>query len=426
MSNLVLVGLNHRTAELDIRQRMALSHERIPEALKQLAENPEIHEVIILSTCNRVEILAQVEESQLGQELITEFLARLSSLPRTLLEGKLYQMADDQAIHHVFRVASSLDSMILGEPQILGQMKASYGIAVESRTIGPNLNGVLQSAFRIAKRVRSETTIGEYSVSVSSAAVELARKIFDDLHSRSILIVGAGKMGEVAVRHLASAGVEFIRVTNRSHQAAIELAEKFQGTPVPYSELQRWAARSDIVITSTGSPEVLIDFPLAQAVMHERKNAPIVFIDISLPRNIDPSVGAIDNVFAYDIDDLGAVVEANRIERRRQASSAEKIVEHEAADFSARRQSHSIAPVAVQVQERIEGICRMELERYLNRTGSHDPRHLQELELMISRIAGKIAHPLLTQLRNSHQDPSHEAAYIDLFKRLFKSQKDKE
>ena len=175
-----------------------------------------------------------------------------------------------------------------------------------------------------------------------------------------------------------------------------------------------------------GSPEVIIDFPLAQAVMHERKNAPIVFIDISVPRNIDPSVGAIDNVFSYDIDDLGAVVEANRIERRKQASSAEKIVEHEAASFSARQQSHSIAPVAVQVQEQIEGICRMELERYLNRAGHLDPRHLQELELMISRIAGKIAHPLLTQLRNSHQDPLHQAAHIDLIKRLFKSQKDKE
>jgi glutamyl-tRNA reductase len=312
MSNLVLIGLNHRTAELDIRQRMALSQEQIPDALKQLAENPEIHEVMILSTCNRVEILAQVEDSRRGPELIEEFLAQISSLPRALLEGKLYQMADDQAVHHVFRVASSLDSMILGEPQILGQMKASYGIAVEARTIGPHLNGMLQSAFRAAKRVRSETTIGEYSVSVSSAAVELARKIFDDLCSKSILIVGAGKMGEVAVRHLASAGAGSIRVTNRSHQAAIDLAAKFQGTPVPYSEFQRWAARSDIVITSTGSPEVLIDFALAQAVMHERKNAPIVFIDISVPRNIDPSVGAIDNVFSYDIDDLGAVVEANR------------------------------------------------------------------------------------------------------------------
>jgi glutamyl-tRNA reductase len=427
MSNLVLIGLNHRTAELDIRQRMALAPEQIPENLKHLAELPEVHEVMILSTCNRVEVLADVEDSDRGQALIEDFLSRIGSLPRAMLEGKLYQMFDDQAVRHVFRVASSLDSMIIGEPQILGQMKASYGIAMETRTIGPNLSGVLQAAFRTAKRVRSETSIGEYSVSVSSAAVELARKIFDDLGSKSVLIVGAGKMGEVAVRHLASSGAGSIRVTNRSPQAAIELAERFRGTHVPFSELQRWVARSDIIITSTGSPEVLIDFPLAQAVMQERKNAPIVFIDISVPRNIDPSVGAIDNVFSYDIDDLGAVVEANRIERRKQSSSAEKIVEHEAEVFSVRRRSHYIAPVAIQLQEHIEGICRVELERYLNRAGPHGTKQLQELESMISRITGKIAHPLLANLRDSpQQSPKNEEAYVDLIRRLFKIQKDRE
>jgi glutamyl-tRNA reductase len=426
MSNLVLIGLNHRTAELDIRQRMALSQEQIPEVLKQLTEHANVHEVMILSTCNRVEVLAEVEDSLRGQELIEDFLARLGNLPRTELEGKLYQIVDDEAVHHVFRVASSLDSMMIGEPQILGQMKAAYGIAVEARTIGPNLNGVLQAAFRTAKRVRSETSIGEFSVSISSAAVELARKIFDDLSSKSILIVGAGKMGEVAVRHLVSSGAASIRVTNRSPQAAIDLAAKFGGTPVPFSELQQWVAKSDIVLTSTGSPELLIDFPAAQAVMHERKNAPIVFIDISVPRNIDPSIGAIDNIFSYDIDDLGSVVEANRMERQKQALSADKIVEHEAETFSARRLSHNIAPVAIQLQEHIEGICRIEMERYLNRTGPQGPKQLQELESMISRIAGKIAHPLLTQLRSSHQDPINEEAYVDLIKRLFKIQKDKE
>lgn len=399
MANFILVGLNHRTAEVGIRERVAIQACRIPEALHQLAERPGIRESMIISTCNRVELISHAENNQVGIDALESFLSESSSMARQELRQRLYHHSSDQVVRHVFRVAASLDSMILGEPQILGQVKSFYNLAVDAHTVGAYLNSLLQAAFRTAKRVRSETGIGEYSVSVSSAAVELARKIFGDLRNKKILIVGAGKMGEVAVRHLAASGASTIRVTNRSPEAAQELAARFRGTAVPFGELQQAVAHSDIVITSTGSTDVLIERAIARSVMVERKNAPIVFVDISVPRNVDPGVADIDNVFCYDIDDLGAVVEANMQERRREASLAEKMVDQEADSFCAKLKSLDMGPVVAQLQGRIEVICRLELDRYMKRVGTQDTRETQELEAMVSRIAGKIVHPLVTQLR---------------------------
>jgi len=424
MANFILVGLNHRTAEVGIRERVAIQASRIPEALRQLAERPGIRESMIISTCNRVELISHAENNQVGIDALESFLSESSSMARQELRQRLYHHSSDQVVRHVFRVAASLDSMILGEPQILGQVKFFYNLAVDAHTVGAYLNSLLQAAFRTAKRVRSETGIGEYSVSVSSAAVELARKIFGDLRNKKILIVGAGKMGEVAVRHLAASGASTIRVTNRSPEAAQELAARFRGTAVPFGELQQAVAHSDIVITSTGSKDVLIERAMAQSVMVERKNAPIVFVDISVPRNVDPGVADIDNVFCYDIDDLGAVVEANMQERRREASLAEKIVDQEADSFCAKLKSLDMGPVVAQLQGRIEEICRLELDRYMKRVGTQDTRETQELEAMVSRIAGKIAHPLVTQLKSTHQDPLHQEAYLNMIKRIFKLHKD--
>lgn len=426
MANFILVGLSHRTAEVDIRERVAIQASQMPEALRQLAERPGIRESMIISTCNRVELISHAENSQAGIDALESFLAESSTMARQELRQKLYHHSGEQVVRHVFRVAASLDSMILGEPQILGQVKSFYDLAVDAHTVGAYLNSLLQAAFRTAKRVRSETSIGEYSVSVSSAAVELSRKIFGDLRNKKILIVGAGKMGEVAVRHLAASGASTIRVTNRSLEAAQELAARFRGTAVPFGELQQAVAHSDIVITSTGSEDILIERIMAQSVMVERKNEPIVFVDISVPRNVDPGVADIDNVFCYDIDDLGAVVEANLQERRREASLAEKIVDQEVDSFCARLKSLDMGPVVAQLQGRIEEICRLELERYLKRVGTQDTRETQELETMVSRIAGKIAHPLVAQLRSAYQDPLHQEAYLNMIKRIFKLHKESE
>jgi glutamyl-tRNA reductase len=426
MANFVLVGLNHRTAELEIRERVAIQATRLGEALRQIAALPAIRESMIISTCNRVELLSHAENSREGIESLESFLADSSHIERDDLHKKLYHHAGEEVVRHVFRVTGSLDSMILGEPQILGQVKSFYSIALDTRTVGAYLNSLMQAAFRAAKRVRSETSIGEYSVSVSSAAVDLARKILGDLHNQAILIVGAGKMGEVAVRHLAASGARSIRVTNRSSEAAQELAERFNGLAIPFAELKSALTHSDIVITSTGSKDILIDRTMAQEVMAERKNAPIVLVDISVPRNVAPEVASIDNVFCYDIDDLGAVVEANLQERRRAAALAEKIVEQEVEAYCAKLRSLDVGPVLSQLQDKIEEICKLELDRYLRKMGQVDARVAQELEMMISRIAGKIAHPLVTQIRNVHQDPLHHEAYVNTIKRIFKLNKSTE
>jgi glutamyl-tRNA reductase len=425
MFNFFLVGLNHRTAKLDVRQLASFNPDQMPAGLERLSASPGILESMIISTCNRVEILVKADEQTDGIELIEAFLSDHSQIPLPQLRPKLYRYIDEPAIRHLFRVASSLDSMVLGEPQILGQVKSCYSVAVESRTVGTYLNSLLQSAFRTAKRVRAETSIGEYPVSVSSAAIELVRKIFGDLGKKSILVVGAGKMGEAALRYLSDMGAHGLYLTNRNPETARELAEEFSAMAVPFADLREWISRTDIVFTSTGASETLIDHAMVQQIMHDRKNAPLVFIDISVPRNVDPKVGTIDNVFCYDIDDLQAVVEANLHERVKAAAAAEKIVDHEVQLFSAKLKSFDVAPVMMQVQGRIEEICKLELHRCLRKIGPQEPKQIQELESMISRIAGKIAHPLLIKLRDS-QDPVDSAAYMDLINQIIKPSKERE
>jgi glutamyl-tRNA reductase len=420
MFNLVLVGLNHRTAKLDIRQLASFNAAQLPEGLKRLSVYPGILESMIVSTCNRVEVLARADPQSDVVSSIESFLSESSGVALPQLQTKLYRYRDEQAVRHVFRVASSLDSMVLGEPQILGQLKSCYSTAVDLRTVGSALNSLLQWAFRIAKRVRSETSIGEYPVSVSSAAVELVRKIFGDFQKISILVVGTGKMGETAIRHLADTGAKAIYLTNRSPEAARDLAARFNGIAVPFADLSEWISRVDIVITSTGASEMLIDRSMVQRAMHDRKNAPIAFIDISVPRNIDPGIGTIANVFSYDIDDLAAVVEANFHQRAKAAAKAEKIVDQEVQAFCAKAKSSKVGPVVQQVQGRIEEICKIELDRYLRKIGPQEAKQVQELETMISRIAGKIAHPLVIQLR-SQPDSLNQSAYMDLIERILKT-----
>lgn len=419
MLNFVIVGLNHRTAKLDFRQLFSFSAERLESGLRRLSENPGVVESMIVSTCNRVEILCAMHPETGGVEAINSFMSGAGGVPATELASKLYCHRDREAVRHLFRVASSLDSMVLGEPQILGQLKSCYNTAVEVGTVGAGLNGLLQSAFRTAKRVRSETSIGEYSVSVSSAAVELVRKIFGDLRKKSILIVGAGKMGEAAVAHLAESGVNAVYLTNRSPERARALAERRHGVAVPFEELPEWIARVDIVISSTGASDTLIDRDMVQGIMRTRGARPIVFIDIAAPRNVDPGVAAIDNVFFYDIDDLAAVVEANLQERKKAAAAAEKIVEQEVESFCSRSQSTAVGPVVHQLQDRIEEICKAELERCLKKIGPQEPKQLRELETMIARIAGKIAHPLVMQLRES-SNAENGASYMEVINRILK------
>jgi glutamyl-tRNA reductase len=424
MSDLVLIGLNHRTAGVEKRERAAMPVADVPGALADLTARPGIQEAVILSTCNRVEIVSRAEKTDSALGVLESFLAETSGLQTPELSDSLYRYAGSQAVRHVFRVASSLDSMILGEPQILGQVKSAYTLAVEAGSSGAVLNNLFQAAFRVAKRVRTETSIGEYSVSVSSAAVELARKILGDLGHSTILIVGAGKMGEVTVRHLSDSGARSVYVTNRSAKAAAGLAARFRGTAVPFDQLRYWLAHTDIVIVSTAAPDVIIDRAMVSSAMRSRRNRPVVFIDMSVPRNVDPAVSDIDNAFCYDIDDLGAVVEANLAERRGAAAAAEKIVHQETEAFWGKMKSLDVAPMVVEVRRRIEEVCHSELARYLKKTGPRDPKEIKELEIMVSRIAGKMSHPLVTQIKSAHEDPTHESALLTVVSRLFRFHKD--
>ncbi len=417
MRNLILVGLNHRTAKVDFRELASFNAIQLPQALNTLSEHPAVLECMIISTCNRVEILSVTDNPPEAVHAMESFLSEFSRVPLSELRHKLYRHNENNAVRHIFRVAGSLDSMILGETQILGQIKSCYSIAVASHTIGTNLNSLLQAAFRVAKRVRSETSIGEYSVSVSSAAVELIRKIFGNFQKKNILIVGTGEMGETTLRHLTDHGAKTVYVANRTWEAAVELAERFNSIAVPFADLQQWILRSDVVITSTGASEIFIDRPMVQDIMQKRKYEPMAFIDISVPRNIDPAIGTLDNVFCYDIDDLGSVVEANFHERIKAASAAEKIVDQEAQSFCAKLKSLEMAPLAMQVQDRIEEICQIELQRCLKRIGPQGPKQEKELERMMARIAGKIAHPLLMQLKTKRES-SNQSAYADLIMRL--------
>ncbi len=300
---LALIGVNHKTAPIDLRERIAISRDDLPEVTRALAAMPGVTECMIVSTCNRVELLAAVESPDAD---LAGFLHRQFGLDPSVLEPHLYRETDKEAVRHLFRVAASLDSMVVGEPQILGQVKEAFAVARASGTVAGQLEHLLQSAFAAAKKVRSETEIGSNSVSIASVAVELARKIFGSLQGRTVFLVGAGKMSELAARHLVQQGAGTILVTNRTHERARRLAEPFKGRVIPFEDLYQAASDADIVITSTGAPHPIFRREHGLAFMHRRRNRPMFFIDIAVPRDVDPAMNKIEGIFVYDIDDLSA------------------------------------------------------------------------------------------------------------------------
>ncbi len=300
---LTLIGVNHKTAPIELRERIAISREELPDTTRALAAVPGVAECMIVSTCNRVEILAAVESPAID---VTSFLHRHFGLDPALLAPHLYEHRDQEAVRHLFRVAASLDSMVVGEPQILGQVKEAFAVARAAGTVGGQLEHLLQSTFAAAKRVRTETEIGSNSVSIASVAVELARKIFGSLQGRTVFLVGAGKMSELAARHLVQQGAGAILVTNRTLERARRMAEAFAGQVIPFEELYEAASQADIVISSTGASHPIFRREHGQAFLHRRRNRPMFFIDIAVPRDVDPLMGNLEGIFVYDIDDLQA------------------------------------------------------------------------------------------------------------------------
>lgn len=417
---LLLTGLSHKTAPVHLREKLALAEKEQPAALHEL-QNLGASEAVILSTCNRVEIAVSAPDHESPRAIVERFLTAWKG-SATAFEGHLYTLEAREAIEHLYRVASSLDSMVVGEPQILGQLKAAYAVSKTEGAVGGLLESVLTRAFGVAKRVRTETGIGQMAVSVSYAAVELARKIFGSLKGHSILIIGSGKMGELAARHLHRSGAKRIFVTNRTAERARQMAELFEGKAVDYERFTDILPEIDIVIASSGAPHYILGREQMQRVIAARKNKPVFLIDIAVPRNIDPSVNDVDGVFLYDVDDLGEVVTANVQERTRQAEIAEGIVHEEVERTIARLKEAEVTPTIVSLQEQLEHIRAAEVARALRRMPGLDPEHQRvveaQIEAMTKSIVNKIAHGPISELRRNAGEPDGEQV-IDAIRKVF-------
>jgi glutamyl-tRNA reductase len=416
--NLTLLGINHRTAPVEVRERMNIPEARLAEAVTDLVHRDGIREGMILSTCNRVEVTTSAEDEVDAESIIHRFLADHHHCDLANFSHFFYRLRQQDVVKHLFRVASSLDSMILGEPQILGQMKQAYAAARTAGAMNGTLNDVVNQALAVARRVRRETALGSAAVSVSYAAVELAKKIFGGLEGKTIFVVGAGKMSELAAKHLLSSGASNILVSNRTYERAVELAAAFHGTPVPFENLYEYLSQADIVISSTGSPHTIINKNQVEKLLSARRNRPIFFVDIAVPRDIDPSVNELDNVFLYDIDDLGHVVEANKKQREHEAVWAEEIIQMEVQKTLKRLASRDVVPTIVALEDRLNRIRATEMERYQGRLGNLTPEQRQAVDALTRGIMNKILHGPITELKSGAGEPEN-VALVRLIHKIF-------
>ena len=433
--SLVLVGVNHTTAPIEVRERLAIPSSRLADATRTLAQQPGIREALILSTCNRVEFITIQDRSQdrangsVTPDLL-RFLHEYFAVPAASLEPHLYEFREREAVRHLFRVASSLDSMVVGEPQILGQVKESYSIARQVGAVSTTLDPLLQRAFAVAKRVRTETQIGSSSVSIASVAVDLARKIFGSLQGKTVLIVGAGKMSDLAARHLIQQGATSILVANRTHERAAQLAGQIAdqismqlangpiaihggglactAEVIPFDQIYDQAARADIVLTSTGSEHPIFNRSHGQSFLERRRNRPMFFIDIAVPRDVDPLMNQVEGCFVYDIDDLQQVAAAHLANRGRESAAAEAIVSREVELYLERLQSRDAVPAIVALQHSAETLRQSELDRITARlaaTGAAlTPAQLSAVEALTRSLTAKLLHPQLTALRKKPEE----------------------
>ena len=411
---LALIGLSHKTAPVEVRERLAFDNKDLSGALQSLVQYEGVSEAIILSTCNRVEVVAEAHRA----DLVRDFLCSYHRIPNDSITNYLYTLNDSDVIRHIFRVASSLDSMVVGEPQILGQVKEAYRSANAAGTVGLNLGSLMDRAFVVAKKVRNETGIARSAVSVGYAAVELARKIFGDLSGKSVMIIGASKMGELAAKYLKRAGVSMVMVTNRTFGKAVEMAQMFEGAAIQFEHLHDHIDRADIVISSTGATHFVISKPIAEQIIHRRRNRPLFFIDIAVPRDIDPGVNDIDNIFLYDIDDLQQVVDENIKTRMKEADRAEEIVDREVQAFCSQVQTREVVPTIIQLREQVEKLRRDEIERNRKTLGVLDESQQRAVDQITQALISKILHHPISQIKDIAHHPKGRE-YLDLVRKLF-------
>jgi len=416
--NLILVGVNHKTTPVEIREKLAFTKGKIEESVNHLFNFPDIIEHTILSTCNRVEIYARANSQDTAIKSIKQFICDFHQLSLVELEDHFYSYSNKEAVEHLFRVSSSLDSMILGEAQILGQVKEAYSLARDLRSTGLVLNQLFEKAFSIAKKVREETGIAERSVSISSAAVELAQKIFDDLENHTVMLVGTGEMAELAAKHLISYGVKTIYVTSRTYEHAANLARTLNGSALDFEVFKNELHRADIVITSTSAPNFIIKKEIVAKAIHERKNKPIFFIDIAVPRDIEPDVNDLENVYLYDIDDLQVVVSANIKEREKEAKNAMNFISQEVTKFNNWVGALDAVPTIVEIRKKAENIRKQEIEKTLKKISHLSEDEKQLLRQMSSSMINKILHKPTIKLKQKTQSEDGHV-YLKAIRHLF-------
>jgi len=416
--NLILVGVNHKTTPVEIREKLAFTKGKIEESVDRLFNFPDIIEHTILSTCNRVEIYARANCQDSAIKAIKQFICDFHEVSPVELEDHFYSYRNEEAVEHLFRVSSSLDSMILGEAQILGQVKDAYSLAKDLRSTGLVLNQLFEKAFSIAKKVREETGIAERSVSIISAAVELAQKIFDDLENRTVMLVGTGEMAELAAKHLISYGVKTVYVTSRTYDRAANLARTLNGSALDFEAFKNELHRADIVITSTSASNFIIKKEMVEKAIHERKNKPIFFIDIAVPRDIEPDINDLENIYLYDIDDLHVVVSANMKEREKEADNAMNLISQEVTKFNNWVGTLDAVPTIVEIRKKAENIRMQEIEKTLKKISylSEDDKKL--LHQMSSSIVSKILHKPTIKLKQKTQSEDGHV-YLKAIRHLF-------
>jgi glutamyl-tRNA reductase len=423
---IVIVGLNHRTAPIDVRESLAFENSYVADALTRLHGYPSILEGVVLSTCNRVEVIGAAADENSALSEITSFLAaQKAQRHAAALDEHIYTYRGADAVRHLFRVAASLDSMVIGEPQILGQLKQYYDAAQRAGTVGAVLHRLFHRSFSVAKRVRSETGIGSGAVSVSSVAVDLAKRIFDRFDDKTVMLIGAGKMGDLMARHLQSVGVQTLMVTNRTFERALAVAEKIQGNPIRFEDFGRYLAMCDLVIGCAGAPEVLIDAVTVEKVLRERKQKTMFFLDIGDRRNFDPLINDLDNVYLYNIDDLKSVADENLQERASEAEKAEEIVREEAQSFVRWLASLEQVPTITALRQRFEEIRQREIEKSLGgNLKDLSAEQRAALQEMTTAMVNKMLHGPISQLkRNSVNADEDGTLYVAALRKLFNLEK---
>lgn len=423
-ARLVVAGLSHRTAPIELRELFAQHTQELERLFSELRRLEGLSEACVISTCNRVEFYAAggVEPTTLGRSL-RGYIHAFSGIHPSEIDPHLYQHEGSAGVHHLFRVAASLDSMVLGEPQILGQVKAAFRDAADLGAVGPTISSAFQRAFQVAKRVRTETGIAENAVSMSYAAVELGRQIFTSLEGKHVLVLGAGKMSTLAAKHLKAYGVSEVRVANRSLQAAEKLAAEIGGLASSLSDLPILLTQADIVISSTAAPGFVVDKTTMARVMRERRYRPILLVDIAVPRDIDPQVGDLDNVYVYDVDDLEAVLEGNRHARAQEAAAAERIVAEEVASYTRTARAQQVVPVIKALRAQALAIAEAEVSRTLANARTADKKTTDSIRAMGVSIVNKMLHPVFARLRHEGAEGDPQAL-IDALTMLFELPQD--